>query len=69
MASHDDQSETDRNAGVTRAGTADQGRISFDTPTSRHLEAALDTDRLDEKNYHIRSALQRTMIAEQNRPD
>jgi hypothetical protein len=54
---------------VTRIGTSEQGRISFDTPTSHHLEAALDTDRPAEKNYHIRSALQRMMIVEQNRPD
>jgi hypothetical protein len=44
-------------------------RVSFREPVSQHLEAALETDDTTEKDYHIRSALQRVMIAEQNRPD
>jgi len=31
--------------------------------TSRHLEAALAAEEDAEKNYHIRSALQRMMLA------
>lgn len=64
-----DRVETDRNADVARAGSAEADRISFETPTSLHLEAALDADQPVEKNYHIRSALQRIMILEENRSD
>jgi hypothetical protein len=33
---------------------------------SGHLEEALQTDSLSEKNYHIQSALQALVIAEEN---
>lgn len=54
--------------GVPDRSTA-EGRISFREPASQHLEAALESDDIVEKDYHIRSALQRAVITEQNRSD
>lgn len=44
-------------------------RVSFEESTGSHLEAALRADDCAEKNYHIRSALQRVMIADENRSE
>ncbi|MFD1632255.1 hypothetical protein ACOZ4L_11195 [Haloplanus ruber] len=49
---------------MDRSGrSATDRHVSSSALTSRHLEAALAAEEDAEKNYHIRSALQRMMIA------
>jgi len=66
-----DSSEADTESeskGVPGRATAER-RISSREAASQHLEAALETDDIVEKNYHIRSALQRAVLTEQNHSD
>jgi hypothetical protein len=64
-----DSTEVEPESGAVPSQATAAKRISFRKSASRHLEEALETPDPAEKNYHIRSALQRVMITEQNRSD
>ncbi|WP_299332247.1 hypothetical protein [Haloplanus sp.] len=62
-----DPTEAESQAGRSPVEPAAGDRITFDESTSQHLEAALRVDDAVEKDYHVRLALQRVVIAEENR--
>ena len=64
-----DSSEADTESEGVPGRAAAERQTSFREAASQHLEAALDTDDVVEKNYHIRSALQRAVLTEQNHSD